>query len=192
MIDLIYNKLEKSIGKKRLNHSIGVMETAINLANVYNYEKEKARIAGLLHDCAKFRDPLYLLKRVNDFGIILDEIMYVNKELIHGPLGAKIAEHEFNIKDPEILDAIAYHTTGREDMALLEKIIYIADYIEPSRSFVGIEVIRGLAVKDLDKSIRMAMDNTIKYLTDKHKLIHIDTLKARNYLLLKEKSEINV
>lgn len=191
MIELIKKRLVTSIGEKRYNHSIGVMETAANLANIYNYDVDKARVAGLLHDCAKFKDPLYLLKRVNDFGILLDNIMYVNKELIHGPLGAKIAEFEYNIKDSAILNAIAFHTTGRENMTLLEKIIYIADYIEPGRDLLGIDAIRNLATKDLDKSIRLSMDNTIKYLIDKHKLIHPDTLEARNYLLLKEKSEID-
>lgn len=192
MIELIREKLLTSIGERRYNHSIGVMETAVNLASIYNYDVDKARLAGLLHDCAKFKDPLNLLKRVNDFGIILDDIMYANNELIHGPLGAKIAEFEYGVKDSEILNAIKYHTTGRENMTLLEKIIYIADYIEPGRDFFGIESIRNLAKKDLDKSVRISMDNTLKYLIEKHKLIHPDTLKSRNYLLLKEKSEINV
>lgn len=181
----------KSIGQKRYEHSLGVMDTAINLATFYKVDVEKAKIAGLLHDCAKFKDSQYLLKRVNDFDIMLDEITVQNKELIHGPLGAKIAECVYEIKDNEILDAIRYHTTGKENMSLLEKIIYIADYIEPNRNFPGVDWFRQYAYKNLDKCLRLSMDQTIKYLVEKGKLIHLDTIKARNYLISIEKSEVN-
>ena len=124
-ISNIKEKLIKSLGEKRYNHSIRVMETAVELARQYGYDEEKAKIAGLLHDCAKYQDHLYLLKRVNDFDIILDDFMIQNKELIHAPLGSKIAEIEYNIKDEEIISAIYYHTIGKENMSLLEKIIYI-------------------------------------------------------------------
>lgn len=191
-MDLIEEKLIKSIGIKRYNHSIGVMETSINLAKLYNCDLDKARIAGLLHDCAKFCDSIYLLKMVKDFDIILDDIMLSNHELIHGPLGSKIAEKVYSIKDKEILDSIYYHTTGRENMTLLDKIIYISDYIEPGRSFPGVNEFRDLAMKDLDKCVRLSMENTLKYLMDKGKLIHLDTIRARNYMLSIEKSEINV
>lgn len=191
-MDLIEEKLISSIGLKRFNHSIGVMDTSISLARLYNCDLDKARIAGLLHDCAKFSDSIYLLKMVKDFDIILDDIMLSNHELIHGPLGSKIAEKVYNIKDKEILDSIYYHTTGRENMTLLEKIIYIADYIEPGRNFPGVNEFRDLARKNLDKCVRLSMENTLKYLMDKGKLIHLDTIRARNYMLSIEKSEINV
>lgn len=187
----VKERLMKSIGQKRYEHSIGVMDTAIALATFYKVDVEKAKIAGLLHDCAKFKDSQYLLKRVNDFDIMLDEITVQNKELIHGPLGAKIAEFVYEIKDKEILDAIRYHTTGKENMSLLEKIIYIADYIEPNRNFPGVDWFRQYAYKNLDKCLRLSMDQTIKYLVEKGKLIHIDTIKARNYLISIEKSEVN-
>lgn len=191
-MDLIEEKLIKSIGIKRYNHSIGVMETSINLAKLYNCDLDKARMAGLLHDCAKFCDSIYLLKMAKDFDIILDDIMLSNHELIHGPLGSKIAEKVYSIKDKEILDSIYYHTTGRENMTLLDKIIYISDYIEPGRSFPGVNEFRDLAMKDLDKCVRLSMENTLKYLMDKGKLIHLDTIRARNYMLSIEKSGLNV
>lgn len=187
----IKEKLIRSIGEKRYNHSIRVMETAVRLARHYNYDEEKAKTAGLLHDCAKYGDHLYLLKRVNDFDIILDDSMIQNKELIHGPLGAKVAEIEYNIQDEDILSAIYYHTIGKENMSLLEKIIYMADFIEPQRNFPNVEWFREYAFKDLDKALRLSMDHTIKYLIDKGKLINVNTIKARNYLIFIEKSELD-
>lgn len=176
-------KIIKDIGEKRYNHSVRVMETAIKLAEIYNTDIEKAKVAGILHDCAKIADETNLLKRTNDFDIILDNCMEYNHELIHGPLGAKIAKEEYGIKDEEILDAIYYHTTGRENMSILDKIIYIADYIEPKRNFPGVEEVRSLAFEDIDKSLILAMEKTIIFLIEKNKLIHPDTIKARNYLI---------
>ncbi|TJX14764.1 HD domain-containing protein [Tissierella creatinini] len=187
----IKEKLIRTIGEKRFIHSIGVMETAVDLAKKYGVDEDKARMAGLLHDCAKYRDHLYLLKRVSDFDIILDDMMLQNKELIHGPLGAKVAEIEFGIKDKEILSSIYYHTIGKEDMSLLEKIIYIADFIEPGRTFQGVDFHREYAFKHLDGALRLSMDNTIKHLVDKGRLIHLNTIKARNYLISIEKSELD-
>lgn len=183
MFDKIKDELIKSIGPNRYNHTLGVVETAIELSLKYNCDVEKAKIASLLHDCAKFADKLYLLKRAKELDIILDNIMSINTELIHGPLGAKLAEVEYGINDIEILDAIRYHTTGREQMTLLDKIIYIADYIEPGRSFQGVEEVRDLAALDIDKAISIAMDNTILFLVKSNKLIHPDTINARNFLL---------
>ena len=97
---------------------------------------------------------------------------------------SKIAEVKFKVTDKEILNAIKYHTTGRENMTLFDKIIFIADYIEPSRNFQGIEEVRKMAYEDLDKSIIMAMDKTINFLIDNQILIHTRTVEARNYLII--------
>src|SRR5699024_7094391 len=109
-------------------------------------------------------------------------IIIHNMELIHGLLGSKIAKHEFGIDDIDILNAIQYHTTGRKAMAPLEKIIFISDYIEPGRSFPGVEPVRKLAYENLDKSIVLAIDQTIKFLINNDRLIHINTIRARNYI----------
>ncbi len=178
---LIYN-----IGEERYNHSLRVVDTAIKLAQIYGADIDKAKIGALLHDCAKYRMEISLLKKISLFDIILDDIMIANKQLLHGPLGSKIAENEYGILDREILDSIHYHTTGRANMTLLDKIIYISDYIEPEREFTGIKEIRNMAFQDLDLSIIMAMDNTILFLVKSKKLIHPDTLAARNYLLMED------
>lgn len=176
--------LIKDIGIDRYNHTLRVVDTTLELAKIYKVNEDKAKIAALFHDCGKLSDETNLLKRASDFGIILDNIMENNRELIHGPLGAKIAEKDYNIKDKEILNAIYYHTTGRENMTALDKIIYIADYIEPYRNFPGVKEVRELAYKDLDNSVLLAIDNTLRFLMGKGSLIHVDTIKARNDLIL--------
>jgi predicted HD superfamily hydrolase involved in NAD metabolism len=185
----IYDKLKKDIGIQRFNHSIGVMNTSIELAKCYNYSVEKANVAGLLHDCGKLQGEINLLKMANDFDIILDNVMKVNKELIHSHLGAEIAKKVYNVGDQDILNAIRFHTTGRENMGLLEKIVYIADLIEPGRDFQGVEEIRRLAYEDIDKSLLFAMDNTLKFVIEKGNLIHLDTIKARNHLIILKNME---
>jgi len=183
----IKKDLEESIGKKRLEHSLRVLETAEKLGNIYNEDIDKLKIAALLHDSAKFKDKDILFKKAIDYNLSLDNIMLNNSELIHGPLGAKIAEHEYNIKDKDILNAIKYHTTGRENMTMIEKIIFISDYIEPVRDFPGVDKVRELAFKDLDGSLILAMKKTIKFLIDNDQLISVDTVKAINYLKIKSK-----
>lgn len=187
--DWFHERIKMDIGPERYNHSLGVMETSIKLAKVYGCDEGKARIAGFLHDCAKIRDKRNLLKMACDFDIILDNVMKYNIELIHGPLGAKIAEKVYHISDEEILSAIYYHTTGKENMSLLEKIVYIADYIEPNRNFNGVEELRDLAYIDIDRCLILAMDNTIKYVVDRGGLIHLNTIMARNYLKIEKDLE---
>lgn len=177
-----------NIGIKRYEHSLRVVDIAVKLANIYNADMEKVKTAALLHDCAKFQDERCLLKRITGFDIILDSVIQNNKELIHGALGSKIAEIEYGISDKEVLDAIYYHTIGRADMTLIDKIVYIADYIEPGRNFPGVEEIRDMAFMDLNESILMAMDNSILFLIKNNSLIHPNTLEARNYLILDKKN----
>lgn len=182
----MHEKLKNDIGIDRYNHTIGVMETSKELARIYKCDEEKVEIASFLHDCGKIPNKINLLKMASDFDIMLNDVMINNIELIHGPLGAKIAENVYNIKDKEVLDAIYYHTTGRENMTLLEKIIYIADYIEPSRNFQGVDRIRKLAYVNLNESILLAMNNTLMYVIDNDWLIHEDTIKARNDLIIQK------
>ena len=187
LIKSVEEKLISSIGKERYLHSIRVMNEAIKLANIFGCDKDKAAIAGLLHDCGKLKNKDELLKNIHDFGIIQSVSCSTNIALLHGAIGAEIAKREFRIEDIDILNAIKYHTTGRENMTQLEKIIYIADYIEPYRNFPGIDDIRKLAYENLDLTLLKAMDNTIKHIIDKGDYIHPDTIYARNYLVNKIK-----
>lgn len=180
----VHQRLKEDIGIERYNHSLRVVDISKKLAEKYGVNVKKASIAALLHDCGKFKDKKRLLKLANDFGIILDNVMEYNWHFIHGPLGAKIAKKIYNIHDEEILNAICYHTTGRENMSLLEKVIYIGDYIEPGRSFKGVDEIREKVDVDLNKGVLCAMDNTIKFVINQGNVVHLNTVKARNNLIL--------
>lgn len=180
ILEYIKNNLKES----RYMHSLGVSETAVSLAKIYGADVDKARISGLIHDCAKEMGKDEMLKLIEDSGIVLDEITLKSPQLLHCHAGAIIAENMMEIKDLEILSSIRFHTTGKKNMSLIEKIIYLADYIEPNRSFKGIEAIRETAQVDLDRSVLMAFESTISFVMKNGELIHLDTIEGRNYLIL--------
>lgn len=170
-VDKINKKLHTALTPKRFKHTQGVAEESAKLANLYGANVEKAYIAGLLHDCAKCIPTDEKLKYCKKYDVKLDDILENNPDLTHSFLGAKIAEKEYGIEDNDILNAIAYHTTGRADMSLLEKIVYIADFIEPNRNyFEGLDEIRKLAYIDIDKTMVEILRKTIVY--NKNKTIH--------------------
>ncbi len=183
-IENIQQILEKKLTLKRYYHSIGVQKTAVKLAKIYSGPIQKASISGLVHDCAKDLSDKELLKYAVKFGILLDDVLHHSSKLLHGAVGAELAKIEFGINDEEILNAIKFHTIGKENMSLLEKIIYIADYIEPGRNFKGVELLRKEALSNLDKAVLMTIDNTIRYVLSKEELLHPLTVQARNFLLL--------
>jgi len=176
-------ELEKNLSKKRFDHSIGVMNTAVKLAEHYNANVSDAETAGLLHDCARDIRGGLLFKACKKYNINFDYITKAQPELLHGILGVHIAKDNYGVSDNSILDPIRWHTTGREKMTLLDKIIYISDFIEPGRDFEGVEEVRKLACEDLDKAMLMALDRTIKYVMMREVYIHPDTIKARNGII---------
>lgn len=181
MLDYLHINLKEN----RLRHSVSVSETAVALAAIYGENIEKARIAGLVHDCVKNMGNEQLIKVAMEHEIQLDEIYLRNPSILHGLVGSIVAREVMGISDEDILSAIHYHTTGRKNMSLLEKIIYIADYIEPLRKFDGVEELRRLSNIDLDEAIIQALENTISYVISQKGLLHIDTIDARNDLLSK-------
>jgi len=181
--DSIKKYLESSISGKRYVHSVGVGETAVRLAEIYGCDVYKAYVAGLVHDCARELGMEQLLACIDEEGIKADATTLLVRELLHGPAAIHICRKVFGIEDVEVLDAVRYHTTGRENMTLLEKIIYLSDFIEPSRCFDGVENLRKLAFEDLDKALLLAFDSSILYLISKNKIIHLDTVLSRNYIL---------
>lgn len=182
-VEGIKKRLQQMISADRYTHSLGVAEAASRLAQLYGASVEKARIAGLVHDCGKSESKNILLNRVLEFGIVMDEIEQVETQLLHGPVSAELARREFGIEDEEVLSAIRYHTTGRVWMSLLEKIVYLADYIEPGRCFTGVDELRELACQDLDTALIRAMDLTLTHVMRRGLLIHPRTVKARNWLI---------
>lgn len=130
----IQKKLKKYLDEDRLWHTLGVMHTAAALAMVYDVDIEKAQLAGLLHDCAKCISTKKKPKLCKENRIPVSEFEKKHPFLLHAKVGACIAREKYGVTDPEILESIVWHTTGKADMTTLEKIIYIADYIEPARN----------------------------------------------------------
>lgn len=180
-------KLKGMLKPERYDHSLGVMETAVKLAKIFGYDQQKAKIAGLLHDCAKnftFEEQFAMCER---YGIGLDEITKASPKVLHQLLGPKVARREFGVADPEILSAIACHTTGKAQMGLLDKILYLADYTEPNREqFEGLEQLRLLTLENLDRAMLYALDLTVESVLRRGMLLHPDTVAARNWLLLEK------
>ncbi len=174
-------EIRDRIGEKRFLHTLRVRDTALELAKIYEVDQEKAEVAGFLHDCAKIRDHDELIKSANEAGLLLTKEMIKAPQIIHSYLGAIYARDLYGIEDEDILNAITYHTTGRANMSDLEKIIFLADYIEPMRNFDGVERARQLAKKDLDAAMYFALNNTLKFLVDHDTYIVPTTVTARNY-----------
>ena len=177
-------KIKEMLPEKRLKHSKNVAKCASKLSEIYGYNKDEAYIAGLVHDCAKYLNQEEINKYVRIYNIDLDELEINSSALSHSIIGAYIAKYQFGIDNPQVLSAIRYHTTGKANMSLLEKIIYIADLIEENREFSGVKELRELVYEGkLDKAIFNSLNNTIKFVIDNNQPIHQRSIEARNYLL---------
>ncbi|WP_455538646.1 bis(5'-nucleosyl)-tetraphosphatase (symmetrical) YqeK [Terrisporobacter sp.] len=179
-------KLKEMLPERRLQHSFNVSKCAVELSKIYGCDENKAKIAGLLHDCAKYFTDEQVEDCIKKFNIKLDHLEENNIALSHSVIGSYIVKEVFNVEDKEITDAIKYHTTGKENMSLLEKVIYIADLIEEDRNFSGVKELRDLTYEGkLEEALLMSFNNTIKFVIDNNQLIHSRTVKARNYILSK-------
>lgn len=181
-INEIKTYLKQNLKEGRYNHVLGVVETAKELAKINNVSEEKAEIAALGHDIAKNLTTEEMLKIIEKANIILSKSEEKTKELWHSIIAPILAKEKLGILDEEILSAMRWHTTGKENMSKLEKIIYIADMIEPGRNFPGVQELRKATYEDLDKGVLMGLNHTINYLSKKNLLIDENTIKARNYL----------
>ena len=166
---------------KRIPHVLGTEQEAIRLAERYGADVEKARRAALLHDCTKKLDMEEQLALCRRYGIQLDELEQKALKLLHSKTGAAIARDVFGVDD-DIYSAIWYHTTGHADMTKLEKIIYLADYIEPSRDFPGVDKLRKVCYEDLDRGLLMGLEMTIEEMTSMGNPVHHATIEAREAL----------
>ncbi|HBI93336.1 MAG TPA: phosphohydrolase [Terrisporobacter glycolicus] len=183
-IKQIEKTLKGMLPERRLKHSLNVSKCAVKLSEIYKCDKEKAEIAGLVHDCAKYFTDEQIEDSIKRFNVELDPLEVNNIALSHSVIGSYVAVDIFNIKDEEIINAIKYHTTGKENMSLLEKIIYMADLIEEDRNFPRVEELRELTYSGkLEEALLLSFNNTIKFVIDNNQLIHPRTIKARNYIL---------
>ncbi len=186
--------LRKAIKKrqdaKRFEHTMGVEFTAAALAMRYDESIQNARVAGILHDCAKCMSDEKRLAICDRHGIMVTDIERRNPFLLHAKVGAYLAEKKYGVRDQNIFNAIKFHTTGREAMSTLEKIIFVADYIEPGRRRVpGLPEIRKLAFKDLDAAVLQILENTLNYLRDSGGEIDPMTEVTCNYYREKARRE---
>ena len=184
-VQKIRKTLEGELKPERFTHTLGVAYTATSMAMVFDADIDKALIAGLLHDCAKCMshdDQIKLCKKNN---IELSDIEKKNHSLLHAKVGMYLARTKYDVYDTEILNAIRWHTTGKEEMSLLEKIIYIADFIEPGRKpLEGMDIIRKEAFTDLDKCLAHILHDSVIYLQTIGKEIDNSTMDA--YLFYKK------
>lgn len=187
IVNDVYESLSSTLRPNRYIHTLGVAHTASLLASCCGstppVERLRAETAGLLHDCAKYLSGDEMIALCDEKGIELSEFERENDSLIHGKLGAYLAETRFGIRDEEILSAICFHTTGKPDMTTLEKIIYVADYIEPGRDMechpYPLEQVRRTCFDNLDEGLLMILTNTIDYL--KREAIPIDEMSIQTY-----------
>ena len=187
-ITKIRRKMMTELDKDRYEHTLGVMYTAASLAMRYDEDIEKALIAGLLHDCAKCLSGDTKIKLCKKYHLNVSEIEKENPSLLHAKLGAFLAAKKYHIKDKDIINAIASHTTGCPHMSLLDKIIYIADYIEPGRKELpNMAEVRKLAFTDIDACLYRILKDSLEYLTGMN--VPIDPMTEKTYLYYKSKRE---
>ena len=176
-------EVKSHLPEKRYQHTLGVVESAIELANRYGVDSEKAEFAAILHDIAKFFSVDVLHDYIEVHDEIPDDFLDYHPSLWHAPVGALYAKQHLGIDDQDVIDAITYHTTGRSGMSALEKVVFLADYIEPGRNFPGVDEVRAMAKEDLDLAVCKALANTIQYLVEGYKQVFPDTISAYNDLV---------
>lgn len=181
--------IKRHLPERRYIHTLGVTDTAVMLAKQYGADEQKAELAGIFHDYAKYRPKEEMVSIIRSEKMPQDLLLF-DSELWHAPVGAYLIKKEVGIADEEILDAIRYHTTGRPGMTTLEKVVFLADYIEPNRSFPGVEEVREAAKNSLDKAIVLALQNTIRFLLSKNQLIYPQTVETYNDLQRKITQEV--
>ncbi len=183
MIEEYKSLLRSRLSDYRYNHSLCVAQSAVELAKKYGADPAKALVAGLLHDITKEADRAEHFALFEESGMELSELERCNPKLWHAMSGAAYMKQKLNIDDKEILDAVRYHTTARANMTLLEKVIYIADFISADRVYDDVDVVRELAQKSLDETMRYTQVYSINDLMKKQSPIHPDSVACYNELV---------
>lgn len=171
----------KLLDPRRVPHVLGVEQEAVRLAERWGAEVYDAAAAGILHDITKKCNDKEQLQLCEKYGTMIDNLEREIPKLLHAKTGADLAWHEFGVS-PAIREAIRWHTTGRENMSLLEKIIYLADYIEPNRSFEGLDRLRALAYEDLDEALRLGLQMSLDEMEERRIVPHPNSLRALRYI----------
>lgn len=178
--------LAANVPPARIKHILGVERMAVDLATHYQIDPEKAAIAGLMHDLAKYFKPQKLLEMAQIAGVNIDPISAANPHLLHADVSAIVARDTFKVTDTEVLDAIANHTLGRPGMNELSCIVFLADTLEPGRGNTPeLEHLRKICYQNLEKALFQTCDYSLKFLLETHCLIHPRTIATRNWFLQK-------
>ncbi|RKN79053.1 bis(5'-nucleosyl)-tetraphosphatase (symmetrical) YqeK [Paenibacillus ginsengarvi] len=180
--DFLMEETKSQMPTRRWEHTLGVMSSAVKLAKRFGADPDRAELAALLHDYCKYW-PIAEQRSEYELAGLEPDLLRYDPQLIHGPLAAEIVNRRYGIKDAEVLDAIRYHTSGREAMTLLDKIVCLADYIEPGRDFPSVDAIREMAEHSLERALVAGFDSTIQFLLNKGKKVYPLTLAARNALI---------
>ena len=181
-------KVKKHQEKERYEHTKGVMYTAAALAMAYGCDLEKARVAGLLHDCAKCIPDEKKIKLCEKNKIEISEIEAQAPFLLHAKLGAFLAKEKYQVEEEDILSSIRWHTNGKADMTMLEKIVFLADYIEPGRKMIpGLSDVRSLAFTNIDRAVCLCSKQTLSYLEKSGR--SIDPMTRETFLYYSEQKK---
>lgn len=180
---VIKKKLSGYISPSRLEHSLGTGEMAAMLADKYGEDSKRAFLAGLLHDCAREIESQVLLEIAENEDLPVSEAERLMPVLLHGPVGAVVAHNMFDITENAILRAIEIHTTGSRYMTILDKIIFVADKLEKTRNYPGVEALRELAFSNLNECVLACLEQSIRYILERRLYLHLATCEARNEIL---------
>lgn len=181
-ISQIRDRIRQELSPERYEHTLGVAYTAACMGTIWGQDPLECELAGLLHDCAKNMSAEELIKGCGEAGIPLSEDELLSPQTIHAIYGAWMTEFKYGITDQNIINAVRYHTTGRSSMSLLEKIIFIADFIEPLRSKAScLKEARSLAYRDIDRCMYLILMDTFEYLDGAGKHIEKNTIEAYSY-----------
>lgn len=180
----LYKDVKSRLSEKRFRHTEGVIKRAVEYAEVYNANLEDTKLAALAHDIAKEIPKEEALELVKKYGMELDEIEKVNFNLVHSKLGAEIVKEKYGFNE-DIINAIKYHTTGRENMSILEKIIFLADATEENRTYKELNDLVEMIKNDIDEGMLFTLQWTFNDITNKKYLLHLDSVKAYNFLVKK-------
>lgn len=183
-IERMRELLEAALPPKRFKHSLRVYETALDMGRALGLESEQLAVSALLHDCGREVPTKQSAARADELGIAIDAVERSQQILLHAKLGVYYARTKYEVTDPQVLEGILFHTTGAAGMSALAKTVFLADMIEPARDFPGVDELRKLAYKDLDRAMLLAYSNTIRYLLAQGLLIHPQCIAGYNELLL--------
>ncbi len=174
--------VQQRLSPKRFRHSVNVMERAVYLARILGADPGLAELAGLLHDVEKNTEPKLLLQKLRNSDILFSDADALLPQLWHAPAGMLFVRDRLGIRDPDVLNAIRYHTTGRKSMSPLEKTVYLADLTSADRDFPDVELVRKMSETDPDGAIVYSLQFILGEMLSQGKILHPDSLECYNQI----------